>query len=91
MEHARAKFPNLLHFLDSWVVYKEKKGILLVGPYCTPISLNHMNGKNRSMKMGPWGVLIEEEDAVVITWTLVMQECGLSISLQQLFRWMLSR
>ncbi len=71
IEHAKAKFPNLLHFLDSWVVYKEKKGILLVGPYYTPTSLNHMNRKNRSMKIGPWGVLIEE-DVIVITWTLVM-------------------
>ncbi len=34
-----AKFPNLLHFLDSWVVYKEKKGILpLVMPKQTPPS-----------------------------------------------------
>jgi hypothetical protein len=44
---------------------------LLVGPYYTPTSLNHMNRKNRSMKIGPWGVLIEE-DVIVITWTLVM-------------------
>ncbi len=34
--------------------------------------------------MGPIGVLIEEEDLVVIAWTLAMHECGLSISLQQL-------
>jgi len=34
--------------------------------------------------MGPRGVFIEEEDSVVIAWTLSMQECGLSISLQQL-------
>jgi hypothetical protein len=32
LEHAIARFPNLLHFLDSWVVYKEEKGIPLVGP-----------------------------------------------------------
>jgi hypothetical protein len=45
---------------------------------------NHLNGKTKSRKMGPRGVLTEEEDVVVIKWTLNMQECGLSISLQQL-------
>jgi len=30
------------------------------------------------------GVLTEKEDATVITWTLALGECGLSISLQQL-------
>ncbi len=30
-EHVLAKFSNLLRFLDSWVVYKEEKGIPLVG------------------------------------------------------------
>jgi hypothetical protein len=44
----------------------------------------YMNGKNRSKKMGLRGVLIEKEGALVIAWTLTMQECGLSISLQQL-------
>jgi hypothetical protein len=44
---------------------------------------NHLNGKIRSRKMGPRSVLIEEEDAIMITCTLTMQECGLSISLQQ--------
>ncbi len=34
--------------------------------------------------MGPKGVLTEEKDATMITWTLTMDECGLSISLQQL-------
>jgi hypothetical protein len=45
---------------------------------------NHLNGKTKSRKMGPKGVLTEKEDAIVIKWTLNMQECGLSISLQQL-------
>jgi hypothetical protein len=45
---------------------------------------NHLNGKIRSRKMGPIGVLIKEEDAIMITWTLIMQECGLSINLQQM-------
>ncbi len=45
---------------------------------------NHLNGKTISRKMGPRGVLTEEEDVIIITWTLVMGECGLSISLQQL-------
>jgi hypothetical protein len=42
---------------------------------------NHLNGKTKSMKMGPRGVLT---NAIMITWTLTMQECGLSINLQQL-------
>jgi hypothetical protein len=45
---------------------------------------NHVNGKTRSRKMGPRRMLIEEEDSIVIAWTLAMQECGLSISLQHL-------
>jgi hypothetical protein len=45
---------------------------------------NHLNGKTKSRKMGPKGVLTKKEDAIVIKWTLNMQECGLSISLQQL-------
>jgi hypothetical protein len=46
--------------------------------------VDHLNGKTKSKKMGPGGVLIEKEDATMIKWTLDMQECGLSISLQQL-------
>jgi hypothetical protein len=34
--------------------------------------------------MGLGGVLIEIEDSAMSAWTLTMQECGLSISLQQL-------
>jgi hypothetical protein len=45
---------------------------------------NHLNGKTKSRKIGPRGVLTEKKDAIMITWTLVMGECGLSISLQQL-------
>jgi len=33
-----AKFPYLLHFLDSQVVYREEKGMPLVGPKPTPPS-----------------------------------------------------
>jgi hypothetical protein len=36
------------------------------------------------MKMGPGIVLTEEKDATMITWTLTMGECGLSISLLKL-------
>jgi hypothetical protein len=45
---------------------------------------DHLNKKTRSRKMGLRGVLTKEEDVVVIKWTSNMQECGLSISLQQL-------
>lgn len=34
--------------------------------------------------MGPRGVLTKKKDVAVIKWTLDMQECGLSVSLQQL-------
>jgi hypothetical protein len=34
--------------------------------------------------MGLSGLLRKKEGALVIAWTLAMQECGLSISLQQL-------
>jgi hypothetical protein len=37
-----------------------------------------------SKKMGLASVLIEEGDVITIVWVLGMQECGLSITLQQL-------
>jgi hypothetical protein len=45
---------------------------------------NHLNRKTKSRKMGLEGVFTKEEDVAVIKWTLDMQECKLSISLQQL-------
>ncbi len=45
---------------------------------------DHLNGKPISRKMGPKCVLIEEDDATMITWTLALGECELCISLQQL-------
>jgi hypothetical protein len=44
---------------------------------------NHLNRKTRLTKMEIGGVLIKE-DIAMIKWTLDMQGCGLSISLQQL-------
>ncbi len=43
----------------------------------------HLNEKTRCRKMRPGGVLIKAKDLIVIAWTLAMQECGLSISIQQ--------
>jgi len=37
-EHGIIKFLDLLHLLDSWVVYKEKKDIPLVGLHTPPTS-----------------------------------------------------
>jgi len=34
--------------------------------------------------MGPPGVLMEEEDVTIYKWTLIMRECGLLISFNQL-------
>jgi hypothetical protein len=42
--------------------------------------LDHINDKTRFKKIGPKCLLIEEEDVVVLAWTLVMQKCGLSIT-----------
>jgi hypothetical protein len=42
---------------------------------------NHLNGKTRCRIMGAKGVFTTKEDVKVIKWTLVMQECGLSIYL----------
>ncbi len=33
---------------------------------------DHLNGKTRFKKMGIGGVLIEEENVIVIAWTLTM-------------------
>ncbi len=54
-------------------------------PWNIPMSSlsNHLNGKTRSRNMGPRRVFIEKGDSTMIAWTLAMQECGLSISLQQ--------
>jgi hypothetical protein len=46
--------------------------------------VDHLNGKTIFRKMGPRGVLIEEDDVTMIKWTLDMQKCGLSLNLQQL-------
>jgi hypothetical protein len=32
--------------------------------------------------MGPISVLTEEENKTIVEWTLIMQECGLSITIQ---------
>jgi predicted GH43/DUF377 family glycosyl hydrolase len=41
------------------------------GIHVTSLS-NHLNGKIGSRKIGPLGVLIEEEDEIVVTWVLSM-------------------
>jgi hypothetical protein len=43
---------------------------------------DHLYGKTNSRKHGPVGVLIVEEDQVVVAWVFSMQEVGLLISLQ---------
>jgi hypothetical protein len=43
---------------------------------------NYLNGKSKKMGLG--GVLTKEEDATMIAWILIMQECGVSITLRQL-------
>jgi hypothetical protein len=46
------------------------------------IPMNYLNGNSK--KMGPGCVLTKKEDPTMIAWILTMQECGLSITLQQL-------
>ncbi len=46
--------------------------------------VDHLHGETKFKKLGLGSVLIEEEYVIMITWTLAMQERGLSISLQQL-------
>jgi hypothetical protein len=42
-EHVIAKFPDLLHFLDSWVVHREKRhtigGAKHIAPSCWSLGL----------------------------------------------------
>jgi hypothetical protein len=40
---------------------------------------DHLYGKIKSRKIGPLGVLIQEEVEVIVPWVLSMQECGLDI------------
>lgn len=49
----------------------------------TPISslADHLNGKTKSYKMEPRGVFTKKNNALMITWTLAMQKCELSINL----------
>jgi len=46
--------------------------------------LDHMYRKTRSQKHKHVRVLINKEDATIITWILAMQKCGLLIILHQL-------
>ncbi len=43
---------------------------------------SHLGGKIRNRKLGFIGVLTKEKYKVIIVWILVMQEVGLSITLQ---------
>jgi hypothetical protein len=45
--------------------------------------LDHINHKTILKKLGSQGVLTNEEDKTFMVWILGMQECGLSITLQQ--------
>jgi len=44
---------------------------------------NHLYGRPKIGKLEPC-VLIQEEDEAIVAWVLSMQECELSITLQQL-------
>jgi hypothetical protein len=39
------------------------------------------NGQIKSRKIGLGGLLVKKLDVIVIVWTLIMQECSMSISL----------
>ncbi len=56
-----------------------------VAKYCnippTPLS-NHLNGRIRCKKVGPQGMLIEQEDETMVTWVLNMQKAKLYVNLQ---------
>jgi hypothetical protein len=43
---------------------------------------HHLNNKIRSHKMRPPYVITQEENKTTIEWTLLMQECRLSITIQ---------
>jgi hypothetical protein len=43
---------------------------------------NHLNGRTKSKKVGPQGVLIEQEDVAIVNWVLNIQIVRLSITLQ---------
>jgi hypothetical protein len=45
---------------------------------------NHLNGKTRSRKQRPQGVLTNQEDGALMAWILGMQKCELSTTLHQL-------
>ncbi len=46
--------------------------------------LDRFNGRTRLRKVGLVGVLMDEENKTIVAWVLGMQDCGLSITLQQL-------
>jgi len=45
--------------------------------------LDHLNGRSKSRKEGPQGVLIEVEDGTIVSWVLNMQNASLFVTLQQ--------
>jgi hypothetical protein len=69
MEVVEAMTHSLWKASRSW-------GILLTSLF------DHLNNKIKSRKMGSTSVLTKEEDKATIEWTLAMQECGLSITIQ---------
>lgn len=44
----------------------------------------HLNGKTKSRKVGPQVIVTNEKDVTMVAQILSMQQCGLSITLQQL-------
>ncbi len=43
--------------------------------------LDHLNGRTRSRKVGPQGVLTELQDGTIISWVLKIQKVGLFVTL----------
>jgi hypothetical protein len=65
LEHALAQFPNLLHFLDSWVVYKKEKTIPLIGLKHTPLSSWGWDWKKPTMNL----IVFQNGEATLWTYT----------------------
>jgi hypothetical protein len=49
-EDGLTMFSNLVHFLDSWVVYKKKKGTLLVGSKLKTHTIEFLEAKIRKIQ-----------------------------------------
>jgi hypothetical protein len=60
-------------------IFEENKQVLA---HTHHLFQDHLNGRTRSKKVSPQGMLTNEEDKTLMVWALGMQDLRISITLQ---------